>query len=86
MAEAVYGTEGSKSPFTKYPEREAEKIQKIEVLIKALGTMVIEPDIVSDPNNVGQQINRGPVQKPILQGSNREIAVNQLVSFIKSLE
>lgn len=62
-----------------------DKIKAVEVVIKALGTMVIVQDIQSDPVNIGQVINKGAIQKPILLGQNRTIAENKLIDLIKSI-
>lgn len=58
---------------------------KVEVLIKALGTMVIKPSYELDPNNIGKKVYTGPVQQPILLDDNREIAENKLIELIKQL-
>lgn len=65
--------------------KQTEIIGSIETLKSVLGTMVIFPDIVSDPNNIGQKIHRGSIQQPILLGDNRKIAEDKLVELIGKL-
>ena len=60
-------------------------INKVEVLIKALGTMVIFPQFEADPNNIGKKNFIGPVQQPILQDGDRKVVVDKLVELINKL-
>lgn len=59
--------------------------QSIDMIIKALGTMVLFPDEVSDPVNIGKKIYRGTKQMPILLDKDRENAVNKLTELINKL-
>lgn len=59
-----------------------DKTNRIEQVIKALGTMVLFPTEISDPNNIGQKIYGQPVQRPILEGANRDKVLNKLVELI----
>lgn len=61
-------------------------IQAIDTLKNLLGTMVIEPQYESDPNNIGKRVNVGSVQKPILEGKNREIALAKVIELVESLQ
>lgn len=78
-----YYTTGGLNSYNKRDS--SDEVKRIDILIKALGTMVIVQDIQSDPNNIGQVINKGSIQVPILQDSNRKIAEDKLVQLIKSL-
>ncbi len=62
-----------------------ENTRSIEVLIRALGTMVMEPEYRSDPNNVGQKILVTTVQKPIFEGEDRKIISDKLIELVKAL-
>lgn len=59
-----------------------DKTARIEQVIKALGTMVLFPQEISDPNNIGQKVYGQPIQRPILEGSNRDKVLNKLVELI----
>lgn len=61
---------------------DTDKTNRIEQVIKALGTMVLFPTEISDPNNIGQKVYGQPVQRPILEGANREKVLNKLVELI----
>src|SRR5690606_227414 len=61
---------------------ELDKTNRIEQVIKAIGTMVIIPTETSDPNNIGQKIYGQPVQRPILEGEARTKVLNKLVELI----
>jgi hypothetical protein len=76
----IYNRTGFSSKQT-----EEEKIDKVEILIKVLGTMVINPSYDSDPNNIGKKIFTGPIQSPMLQGDSRKVAEDKLVELIKTL-
>lgn len=70
----------------KYVDQDQEtiKIQKIEILVKALGTMILKPQFETDPNTfVKHQIQ--PVQEAILLDENRKTAEDKLVQLIKQL-
>lgn len=62
-----------------------EKLQVIETLKSALGTMVVEPNFISDPNNIGQKTYAGNIQKPILEGNDRSNVLQVLNSIINSI-
>ena len=61
---------------------ELDKTDRIEQVIKALGTMVLFPQEHSDPNNIGQKIYGQPIQRPILEGEARTKVLNKLVELI----
>lgn len=61
------------------------ELNSIELLIKALGTMVIFPSYEKDPTNIGKVNFTGPIQQPILVDSQREIALNKLTELINKL-
>ena len=60
---------------------------ELELLIKALGTMVQEPHYApTDPTNIGapkQYI--GSITKPILEGENRKVTEAKLIELINKL-
>jgi len=58
---------------------------KIEMLIKALGTMVLEPQFETDPTQIGKKVFINNIQKPILEGKDREKVLNKLVTIIDKL-
>lgn len=58
---------------------------KIEMLIKALGTMVLEPQFESDPSQIGKKIFVNNIQKPILEGEDRKKVLNKLLEVIENL-
>jgi len=68
----------------KYSEDPKILISKVEVVIKALGTMVIFPEY-SNTEEIGKKVFTGTIQKPILLGKDREDAENKLAFLIKSL-
>lgn len=61
------------------------KLQKIDCLIKALGTMVMKPEYESDPNNIGSKLFKGSIQQPILLDNQREDALVKLNQLINSI-
>ncbi len=61
------------------------KKDKIDILIKALGTMVVFPDYGVDPNNIGKKFYKGNIQMPILQDSQRDKALEKLSKLIEEL-
>lgn len=60
----------------------SDKTDRIEQVIKALGTMVLFPQEISDPNNIGQKVYGQPIQRPILEGEARTKVLNKLVELI----
>lgn len=65
---------------------EEELPDKIKVVIRALGTMIIVPDYDKDHLDIGaKQVYKGGIQQPILNGKDREVAVNKLVELINQL-
>lgn len=62
------------------------KAQEIEILIKALGTMVIFPVEESNPNEIGKKTVVGTVQRPILEGSQRDKVTAKLLELVDSLK
>lgn len=67
------------------PASKEELAPKIDICIKALGTMVVEPTWVSDPNNLGQKYQGQPVQRPILQNEDRTVVEKKLLALIEQL-
>ena len=63
------------------PMAHYEVNERIEKLIKALGTMVIHPIENTNPDTF-QKEYLGSVQKPILEGEDREKVLNKLVELI----
>lgn len=61
------------------------KAEIIKVLISALGTMVQEPEFETDPNNIGKKQFKMYIQKPILNGEDRQKVSNKLIEVIDSL-
>ena len=59
-----------------------DKTDRIEQVIKALGTMVLFPQEITDPNNIGKKMYGQPVQRPILEGEARTKVLNKLVELI----
>lgn len=66
-------------------QQEILKLQKIDCLVKALGTMVMIPEYESDPSQIGVKHFKGTIQQPILVGDNREEAIKKLTTVINSL-
>lgn len=62
-----------------------ENVRVIEVLIKALGTMVMEPEYRQDPNNIGERYLVTTVQKPIFEGEDRKILTKKLLETVEQL-
>lgn len=63
---------------------EENTVAKIEILVKALGTMILKPQFETDPNTfIKHQIQ--PLQEAILLDDNRKIAEDKLVELIKGL-
>ena len=59
---------------------------KIKVVIRALGTMIIVPDYDKGDILAGDKpVYKGGIQQPILNGKDRELAVNKLVELINQL-
>lgn len=66
-------------------QNQESNIGKIEMLIKALGTMVLEPQFESDPSQIGKKIFVNNIQKPILEGEDRKKVLNKLLEVIEKL-
>lgn len=62
-----------------------EQVQKIEILVKALGTMVLKPQFAPTVNIGDPKMQLQPIQEGILTDENRKIAENKLVELIKQL-
>lgn len=58
---------------------------KIEIVIKALGTMVLEPQFESDPTQIGKRIFTTTIQKPIIEGEDRKKVLNKLIELVDKL-
>lgn len=61
------------------------KAELIKVLKETLGTMVQEPTFESDPNSIGSKQFKMYIQKPIVEGEDRNKVVKKLVELIDSL-
>lgn len=59
--------------------------QKIEVLIKVLGTMVMKPQYESDPNVIGSKVFTGMLQTPIINEDDRLRVESKLMKLIYDL-
>lgn len=68
-----------------FRSEEEVRLNSIDLVIKALGTMVIFPQWESDPNNIGKKNFIGPIQQPILIDKDRDLAINKLLSLIQEL-
>lgn len=66
-------------------EKEVLKLQKIDCLVKALGTMVMIPNYEVDPNNIAKKQFAGSIQQPILVDAYRTLAMDKLSQVINSL-
>lgn len=63
-----------------------ETTEKIETLVKVLGTMVVEPTWIPDPNSIGNKFQGQPIQRPILQDADdRKIVENKILELVKTL-
>lgn len=80
--EATYNYKPTTDFYKGKDMSDTDKTNRIEQVIKALGTMVLFPTEISDPNNIGQKVYGQPVQRPILEGANREKVLNKLVELI----
>lgn len=58
-------------------------VEKIEVLIKVLGTMIIMPEYETGEDFVKRHV--GGVQRPILEGENRDTAIKVMSELISQL-
>lgn len=74
-------------PLVTFVSSRKKYMTEIELLIKALGTMVQEPHYApTDPTNIGapkQYI--GSITKPILVDNNRKIVEDKLIKLIEKL-
>lgn len=61
------------------------KSDLIKSLKEVLGTMVQEPTYDTDPSAIGQKTFKMYIQKPIIEGENREKVIKKLVELIDSL-
>lgn len=61
-----------------------KQVEKIEVLIKALGTMVIVNESVINPQTMKKE-HLGAVQQPILLDEQRELVLSKLTELISKL-
>ena len=70
----------------KVNELEILKLQKIDALVKCLGTMVMIPDYRTNPQDLvaGKQF-AGTIQQPILQGAYRDNTLSKLDELISQL-
>lgn len=61
------------------------KSDLIKSLKEVLGTMVQEPTYESNPQIIGEKQFKMYIQKPIIEGENREKVIKKLVELIDSL-
>ena len=59
--------------------------QKIETLVKVLGTMVMKPQYESDPNVIGSKVFSGMLQVPIVSEEDRKIIEVKLLELVNQL-
>ena len=64
---------------------EDKTIGKIEILVKALGTMILKPQWQETALIGDTKIQMQPIQEGILIGDNRKVAEDKLVELIKQL-
>lgn len=63
----------------------SETVQKIDIVVKALGTMILKPQFAPS-NEIGAPKMQLPaVQEGILTGEDRKIAEEKLIELIKQL-
>lgn len=62
-----------------------DNVKVVEVLTRALGVMIMEPQYENDPANIGKKLYAGNIQKPILEGDNRQVVIDKLIETIKVL-
>lgn len=60
-------------------------VEKIEVIVKALGTMILMPEYEQDASMIGTKYFKGNVQLPILMEDRRVQALDKLTELINSL-
>lgn len=61
------------------------KTDKIDACIRALGTMIMEPQYEPHPTEIGKKFQVQPLQRGILQGEDRVVVEKKLIELIKSL-
>lgn len=60
-----------------------DKVDKVEVLIKLLGTMVMEPQYESDPTTIGKKHFTGSLQVPIIKDENlRKVVTDKIMELV----
>lgn len=69
--------------YSDYPKEDYKLVEKIEVLIKVLGTMIIIPEYETGEDFVKRY--SGGVQRPILEGDNRDTAIKVMSELISQL-
>ena len=70
--------------YTTINTNEPTLIEKIEVVIKALGTMVLEPKYEMNKETFVNEF-AGSIQHPIIEGEQRKDALNTLSQLISQL-
>lgn len=63
-----------------------EKVKAIETLRMLLGTMVVFPIEKFDLENVGQKRIEGSVQRPVVEGEEREKVKKKMLEIIESID
>lgn len=77
-----YYTTGGLNSYTKRDS--SDEVKRIDILIKALGTMVLKPQFETDQVTF-RKTCIASVQEPILLDENRKVAEDKLIQLIKSL-
>lgn len=86
LSKAVYTDTGlsyAKESYSTKANTDWKIVEKVEVAIKALGTMIIIPEYETGDDFIKRYT--GGIQKPILEGGNREEAINVLMQLISQL-
>lgn len=75
----------SKDRVSKDQSYDYQAKDKVEVLVKTLGTMVLMSEYSTSNLEIGKKEYVGNIQMPILTGSNRDIVINKLIELINKL-
>lgn len=59
--------------------------EQIEVLRQVLGTMVQEPVFEADQTMIGEKHFKMYIQKPIVEGTDRDLVKSKLLELVKQL-
>lgn len=78
------GIQAVSNNMATYTNEDFKLVEKVEVLIKALGTMVIINESVINPQTLKKE-HIGAVQQPILLDEQRDQVLNKLTELIGKL-